>query len=248
MASMNVLSLLTVALASVGSAAAITEDKVGKVGDPSPVFFVAPAEGRKGLKSRKLLSMNWTGCRHMGDNVIKCNWIAQAQATMEEPTRPPPPPPPPPPMETPPAEEPMLISDGGGSCDDPLVAAMVGKHNEYRGNGGMTGLGCNDGGSFAAYEWTKEMCRYGEPMGQGTSHANMDVTRKAAGFDMKWAENNLYNVMDRSDTVDTGFQQWVDSPTHHKNLVGDYQEVGCGYYDCTDRGRIYWTCIYGSKM
>ena len=87
---------------------------------------------------------------------------------------------------------------------------------------------------------SRTLCRM-----KSLSHANAQQNADAAGFSSAWGENVLYNYGGIDGTVEKGFEQWRTSPGHDANMRGDFEGVGCGWYQCDDDS-IYWTCIYGS--
>jgi uncharacterized protein YkwD len=59
------------------------------------------------------------------------------------------------------------------------------------------------------------------------------------------AENVLYNFQKGDSAAAESMQQWFDSSGHLANIMGNYAEVGYGFFKCDD-GRVYWTGLYGT--
>ncbi len=54
---------------------------------------------------------------------------------------------------------------------------------------------------------------------------------------------NVYaaeNVAEGSDTVQGTFNQWMNSPPHYENMIGNYTSIGLGK-SISNSGNIYWT-------
>jgi uncharacterized protein YkwD len=79
----------------------------------------------------------------------------------------------------------------------------------------------------------------------GSISHDLETNAAAAGFGAA-AENVLQNN-GKDTTVAVGIDQWMTSPGHYTNIMGDYVEIACGWSACPQRDpQVYWTCIYGT--
>lgn len=104
--------------------------------------------------------------------------------------------------------------------------------NEVRAEAGTTPLVRNASLDKVAADWAYQQWKngamshnpnYSTQIPKGWSHAGENV---AAGY-----------------TSDTVVPAWVKSAEHYKNLVGDYTDVGVGYYEGPD-GNRYWSQVF----
>jgi len=104
--------------------------------------------------------------------------------------------------------------------------------NEVREEAGTTPLVRNAALDKVASDWAYQQWKngamshnpnYSTQIPPGWSHAGENV---ASGY-----------------TYDAVVQAWVNSPEHYRNLVGDYTDLGVGYYQGPD-GTRYWSQVF----
>lgn len=105
--------------------------------------------------------------------------------------------------------------------------------NEVRAEAGTTPLVRNSALDQVAADWA-----YQQWKNRAMSHNPNYSTQIPAG----WAHAGE-NVASGY-TYDAVVQAWVDSPEHYRNLVGDYTDLGVGYYQGAD-GKRYWSQVFG---
>lgn len=105
--------------------------------------------------------------------------------------------------------------------------------NEVRAQAGTTPLVRNAALDKVAADWAYQQGKNG-----AMSHNPNYSTQIPAGW--SHAGENVASGY----TYDTVMQAWVNSPEHYRNLVGDYTDLGIGYYQGAD-GTRYWSQVFG---
>lgn len=105
--------------------------------------------------------------------------------------------------------------------------------NEVRAQAGTTPLVRNAALDKVASDWAYQQWKNG-----AMSHNPNYSTQIPAGW--THAGENVASGY----TYDTVVQAWVNSPEHYRNLVGDYTDLGVGYYQGAD-GTRYWSQVFG---
>ena len=105
--------------------------------------------------------------------------------------------------------------------------------NEVRAEAGTTPLVRNAALDKVASDWAYQQWKNG-----AMSHNPNYSTQIPAGW--SHAGENVAGGY----TYDTVVPAWVNSPEHYRNLVGDYTELGVGYYQGAD-GTRYWSQVFG---
>src|SRR4051812_42843358 len=100
--------------------------------------------------------------------------------------------------------------------------------NEVRAEAGTTPLVRNAALDKVASDWAYQQWKNG-----AMSHNPNYSTQIPAGW--SHAGENVASGY----TYDTVVKAWVNSPEHYRNLVGDYTDLGVGYYQGPD-GTRYW--------
>ncbi|MES1211920.1 MAG: CAP domain-containing protein [Leifsonia sp.] len=104
--------------------------------------------------------------------------------------------------------------------------------NAVRAQAGTTPLVRNAALDKVAADWAYQQWKNG-----AMSHNPNYSTQIPAGW--SHAGENVASGY----TYDTVVQAWVNSPEHFKNLVGDYTDLGVGYYEGSD-GTRYWSQVF----
>ncbi len=105
--------------------------------------------------------------------------------------------------------------------------------NQVRADAGTTPLVRNAALDKVASDWAYQQWKNG-----AMSHNPNYSTQIPAGW--SHAGENVAGGY----TYDTVVQAWVNSPEHYRNLVGDYTDLGVGYYQGAD-GTRYWSQVFG---
>jgi uncharacterized protein YkwD len=79
------------------------------------------------------------------------------------------------------------------------------------------------------------------------SHNGFNARCGELGWQAGCAENVAWNMQPSVAASATHVvnKQWMESPEHYKNLMGDYGKVGYGWAICGDGATIFWTAIFG---
>jgi uncharacterized protein YkwD len=131
------------------------------------------------------------------------------------------------------------LTEKPASNDTAMQNAVLTHINEYRQQHGLAKLRMDPNLIREAKQHSIDMATHKMPFGhQGfanrISRAHTQIKNSGAG-----AENVAYNYKDARTVV----QQWVRSPGHQRNIVGNYNLTGVGI--ARDRqGRIYYTQLF----
>ncbi|AMW30987.1 MULTISPECIES: CAP domain-containing protein [Arthrospira] len=113
--------------------------------------------------------------------------------------------------------------------------------NEYRQSRGLSPLQLDS-------RISNESRRHSEDMATGRvrfSHDGSKERFEAVGSQIRFrqiAENLAYNY-GYADPVKQAVKGWIDSPGHHKNMIGDYSLTGIGVA-INAKGEYYFTQIF----
>ncbi len=133
-------------------------------------------------------------------------------------------------------QSPLVVANAAASSsltDAQKTQYVFDGTNEVRAEAGTTPLVRNAALDKVAADWAYQQWKngamshnpnYSTQIPPGWSHAGENV---ASGY-----------------TYDTVVQAWVNSPEHYRNLVGDYTDLGVGYYQGSD-GTRYWSQVFG---
>jgi uncharacterized protein YkwD len=144
-------------------------------------------------------------------------------------------PPSPPVVPSPPVTPPNISSE---------VFKLVDLHNSYRLSKGLRALNYNQQLSNAAYNHTLWMISRND-LDHYEGSVDPFSRMKSAGYVplMAGAENIAYNS---NPSVNALFNQWVNSPPHNRNILGNYKDIGVGIA-LDSRSRLWGTICFGSK-
>ncbi|ARG98901.1 SCP-like extracellular [Legionella micdadei] len=111
--------------------------------------------------------------------------------------------------------------------------------NEYRAKHGLKPLKLDSLMSKEAAKHSRDMARHAIPFG----HKNFDKRIHRIFAKIKQcqggAENVAYNYKDGKDVV----RNWLTSPGHRRNIVGNYNLTGIGLAR-DKKGKLYFTQIF----
>lgn len=115
---------------------------------------------------------------------------------------------------------------------------IYGLTNNLRQSQGLDTLDRNSSLDSVAQNWATYMGETGDYRHQTQSEM---AQRIPTGW-MRWGENIAY-VSSSSTSTDL-FNNWVNSPGHYVNIVGDFTDIGVGYYTNTIDGLSYGVQIF----
>lgn len=116
--------------------------------------------------------------------------------------------------------------------------------NQYRRTQGLPPLKLDSRISAIAREHSQKMARKQVPFGHNGSGSRY---RKISQF-IRYrgvAENVAYNMGYRNPGK-SAVEGWIESPGHHRNMVGKYQVTGIGVAK-NSRGEVYFTQVFVNK-
>jgi len=122
--------------------------------------------------------------------------------------------------------------------DLPSVEDILKYTNEYRASKGKPKLVLQQDVSKAAQKHTNRMASGKIPMGHDGFSERVASLRSANGY-RSAAENVARGQLSAKAVVDG----WRKSPTHNKNMLGDYTVIGIGVAEGKD-GQYYFTQLF----
>jgi len=124
--------------------------------------------------------------------------------------------------------------------NDEITEAMVLKYiNEYRTQHHLKPLQMNSTISQQARKHSKEMATHTVPFGHEGFKDRIAILYKQVKEPRGGAENVAYNYKSAQDVV----YNWVRSPGHKQNIVGNYNLTGIGIVR-DSKGKMYFTQIF----
>jgi uncharacterized protein YkwD len=114
--------------------------------------------------------------------------------------------------------------------------------NEYRHSVRLASLQTLDIATKQAYNHSKNMAIGKTGFGHMGFDKRIDNIKQAVGFITASAENVAYGQLSAKEVV----KGWLNSPGHKKNIEGNYQLTGIGWYK-DKNGVIYFTQIFLRK-
>lgn len=132
------------------------------------------------------------------------------------------------PAPTPKPAAPVLSSEGTSGQEQ----AMINSNNAYRQVNNLAALSTNYSLMISSQVKANDMCNRGY-----FAHVDPDGHQPwyymaIAGYSYSGAGENLAQDFN---TNDGAFNALVKSPTHHANIVGNYNEIGVGFNTCGGR-------------
>jgi uncharacterized protein YkwD len=131
------------------------------------------------------------------------------------------------------AQAPVAASSGGGGME----SAILNQINSYRQSQGLQPLVADPGLMQAARGRSQDQARKGV-----MSHDGFEQSVKHLGLSGT-AENVAMNK-GHKDPASQSVQGWLNSPGHHKNIVGNYTKTGIAVEQAPD-GSYYYTQLFG---
>lgn len=137
----------------------------------------------------------------------------------------------------------MLLS-GQSSADDPAplsAEAILKAHNRERAIAKLPKLTLNKSLSDAALIHAKDMAKHKSLRHEGTDGSTFFERIEAASYRYQAAAEN---VARGQKTVEDVMRDWMKSPGHHDNIIGDYLEIGVAVVADGD-GQYFWCVDFG---
>jgi uncharacterized protein YkwD len=114
--------------------------------------------------------------------------------------------------------------------------------NEFRQSKGKSALIMEDVINEQAKKHAMNMAKGKTPFGHQGFQDRVKAVKAETGFLSAAAENVAYGNMTAKEVV----QGWIKSPTHRKNLLGNYTHIGIGVAE-SKNGRLYFTQLFIKK-
>ncbi len=124
----------------------------------------------------------------------------------------------------------------------PLEAAVAELVNEYRESAGFARLRLDEEVSAIAREHSRWMASGRIPLGHDGFSLRVQATRLAIGPVSRISENTARN-RGYANPAQRAFDGWLTSPTHRKNLDGDFLITGVSIAR-SPRGAYFFTQIF----
>lgn len=114
--------------------------------------------------------------------------------------------------------------------------------NEFRQSKGKSILIMENVVNAQAEKHAINMAKGKTPFGHQGFKDRVRAIKSETGFISAAAENVAYGNMSAKEVV----QGWINSPTHRKNLLGNYTHIGIGVAK-NKNGRLYFTQLFVKK-
>lgn len=114
--------------------------------------------------------------------------------------------------------------------------------NDFRQSKGKSILIMEDLINLQAEKHAINMAKGKTPFGHQGFQDRVKTIKSKTGFVSAAAENVAYGDMTAKEVV----QGWINSPTHRKNLLGNYTHIGIGVAR-SKNGRLYFTQLFIKK-
>jgi uncharacterized protein YkwD len=114
--------------------------------------------------------------------------------------------------------------------------------NEFRQSKGKPTLVMEDIINRQAEKHARNMAKGKTPFGHQGFKDRVNAIKSETGFISSAAENVAYGNMTAKEVV----QGWIKSPSHRKNLLGNYTHIGIGVAQ-NKNGRLYFTQVFIRK-
>lgn len=116
--------------------------------------------------------------------------------------------------------------------------------NQYRAQGGLSSLMMTQNLYSAAWYHSKDMCErnffsHVNPSGQD---GGARLRRWEISF-QNWGEN-IYWGSGVYESENSAVQAWLSSPPNRANILGAFDQVGIGLYQCPSNGRTFYTAVF----
>ncbi|XP_021959535.1 uncharacterized protein LOC110855430 [Folsomia candida] len=137
-------------------------------------------------------------------------------------------------------DEQISPAAGGSLC--------LAEHNDARRQNGLGPLTYNSKLATAAQGHSDLMSRTGCFSHQCNGEDNVTGRIEQAGYSWSGLGENI--AMGQTSCQDV-MSDWMSSPGHRANILGQYKDLGCSLASCSSCGGgngYYWTCDFGSPQ
>ncbi|MCW3088425.1 MAG: hypothetical protein JWQ78_1811 [Sediminibacterium sp.] len=131
------------------------------------------------------------------------------------------------------------VSTDGGSGNTSLDNSILANVNAHRRSMGLQSLQMLPAASSQAYIHSRNMATGRTGFGHDGFSQRIAAIEKTLGRSSASAENVAYGSLSAKGVFDV----WLNSPSHRKNMEGNYNLTGIGTYK-DSRGTTYFTQIF----
>jgi uncharacterized protein YkwD len=132
-------------------------------------------------------------------------------------------------------------SSGTGSELSPELRELVAAHNKERAAEELEPLAPNAKLTAAALEHARDMAEHKKLSHEGSDGSKFNERIERQGYrGRRLAEN----VAEGQKSVEEVMREWMNSPHHRANILGDFKEIGMAYAT-SDDGTLYWCTTFG---
>lgn len=128
--------------------------------------------------------------------------------------------------------------------DERTAAALLAAHNKERENQGRRPLKLSAKLTLAAAMHAGDMAKHHKLAHEGSDGSTVAERVKSQGYAYVRVGEN---VADGQDSVDRVMKDWMKSPGHRENILGDFSELG-GASALDDKGTRYWCVVFAQPM
>jgi uncharacterized protein YkwD len=135
----------------------------------------------------------------------------------------------------------------GSAADEPgdsVASALRDVQNRERKPGGRAPFKLSGPLSAVATHHAKDMATHGKLDHQGSDGSSVSDRIKRKDYDSIRVGENVARGQKNAEEV---VKAWMKSAGHRANILGDFTELGAGYFD-DENGQRYWCAVYATPM
>lgn len=136
----------------------------------------------------------------------------------------------------------LLLASSVSTFASSIEKEILRYTNEFRRSKGKSILIMENTINVQAENHSRNMAKGKTPFGHRGFKDRVSAIKSETGFISAAAENVAYGNMSAKEVV----QGWINSPTHRKNLLGNYTHIGIGVAG-NKNGRLYFTQLFIKK-
>jgi uncharacterized protein YkwD len=138
----------------------------------------------------------------------------------------------------------LLVGAAADEPSDSIASAMLGSQNRERKREGRPPFNLSDTLSNVAKLHAKDMATHGKLDHKGSDGSSVGERIKRKEY--RWTHVGE-NVARGQKSVEEVVKVWMKSSGHRANILGDFTELGAGYFD-DENGQRYWCSVYATPM
>jgi uncharacterized protein YkwD len=138
----------------------------------------------------------------------------------------------------------LLVGAAADEPRDTVESEMRDAQNRERKQEGRPPLNLSDTLSNVAKLHAKDMATHGKLDHKGSDGSS--VGERIKRKDYRWTRVGE-NVARGQKSVEEVVKVWMKSAGHRANILGDFTELGAGYFD-DENGQRYWCSVYATPM